>query len=646
MNQRNHPFSTYLLAIWLCLFGGMAVAQTNLKVRKITFSGTDAFPEKELKSLLKSQEKKKFNARFANLDRILLTNYYQMRGFLNVYVDYKVNKDGDEIVLDFQVNEGKRYYLKEKNFTGNEQYKTIHLYDRVYLKEGQPYQQSEVDAGINRIETLYTNNGKPYIVLTVDRKIVEDTLIVLNFTVDEGVTVHIADVTFAFEGEQHVKRFLLRREMQIDKGDLFSREKIDKSQKNIYSTGLFQYVNYELVPKTNDPSQVVLHWKLAEKKMAWLGFRFGVGNEQDDAKGNITTFDFTAEGGHRNIAGTARSISLQVVPSLHYGRETPNSPRKLLNPRNQYSFTFVEPWVLNTRTPGVFKISLTDESPPITNLPATSLETSFNISHVFENYWSYTAGISFQKVDLQENTDISRVNLSELTNLIAGGQDLIYAITFVPVKDRRDNLFTPNRGYLTEFYNKFAYTRSRPIFAGQAQDTLVTNLFYKFNMQWSRYQKFPLQKKWVFATRIRAAGLIEMGDAQDVQFIPQSERFYIGGANTVRGYPERFIGEIITYIDGDGNEQQEPLGGKYLFLANAELRIPLFWLFQAETFIDGGNIFQSSSEFENFSLKMGSGIGLAVITPFGPVRFDYGWKWFPKPGESAGNFHIGISFAF
>ncbi|MCB0301538.1 MAG: hypothetical protein KDE52_15885, partial [Calditrichaeota bacterium] len=117
MNQRNHPFLIYLLAIWLCLFGGIAVAQSNLKVRKITFSGTDAFPEKELKNLLKSQEKKKFNARFANLDRILLTNYYQMRGFLNVYVDYKVNKDGDEIVLDFQVNEGKRYYLKEKNFT-------------------------------------------------------------------------------------------------------------------------------------------------------------------------------------------------------------------------------------------------------------------------------------------------------------------------------------------------------------------------------------------------------------------------------------------------------------------------------------------------------------------------------------------------
>ena len=48
MNQRNHPFLIYLLAIWLCLFGGIAVAQSNLKVRKIIFSGTDAFPEKEL----------------------------------------------------------------------------------------------------------------------------------------------------------------------------------------------------------------------------------------------------------------------------------------------------------------------------------------------------------------------------------------------------------------------------------------------------------------------------------------------------------------------------------------------------------------------------------------------------------------------
>ncbi len=171
-------------------------------------------------------------------------------------------------------------------------------------------------------------------------------------------------------------------------------------------------------------------------------------------------------------------------------------------------------------------------------------------------------------------------------------------------------------------------------------------MFYKFNFQWSRYQKFALKKSWTFATRLRTAGIVEFGTRRSIELIPQTERFYLGGANTVRGYEERFIGEILTYQKQDGSIEQEPLGGKYLVLGNAELRIPLFWLFEGEVFLDAGNIFQEVEDMKNFSLKVSSGIGLAIITPFGPLRFDYGWKWFRKTGESAGNFHIGISFAF
>ncbi len=636
-----------VMLIWLFVGAvSIANAQQKLKIAKITFTGTKTFSPKSLKELLKSKEKKHFNARFANIDRILLTNYYQLNGFLNVYVDYKVNKDGNKIFLEFQINEGQRFYLKEKRFVGNELIADVHLARLIELNEGDYYQQQKVDEGINRIETLYNNRGKPYVEIKVDRSVESDSLIVLTCNINEGVTVHIADIVYEFEGEQRSKRFILRREMAFQVGDIFSREKIEKSQKNIYSTGLFQFVNYRLEPLPDDPSRVVVRWQLSEKKTAWIGFRFGVGNEQDDAKGNITTFDFTAEGGHRSIAGTARSFSLQIVPSFHYGRATPNSPRKFRNPRNQYTVSFVEPWMFETRTPGVLKISWTDEKPPITTLPAKTLLASFNISHEFDNFWSYSAGISYQQVEIEKNTDISQVSLQELNNLIAGGQDLIYAVTVVPVKDRRDNLFTPRRGYLTEFFNKIAYTRSRPILAGEAQDTLVTNMFYKFNFQWSRYQKFALKKSWTFATRLRTAGIVEFGTRRSIEFIPQTERFYLGGANTVRGYEERFIGEILTYQKQDGSIEQEPLGGKYLVLCNAELRIPLFWLFEGEVFLDAGNIFQEVEDMKNFSLKVSSGIGLAIITPFGPLRFDYGWKWFRKTGESAGNFHIGISFAF
>ena len=114
----------------------------------------------------------------------------------------------------------------------------------------------------------------------------------------------------------------------------------------------------------------------------------------------------------------------------------------------------------------------------------------------------------------------------------------------------------------------------------------------------------------------------------------------------MRGYAEQMIGEVDELVTEDGERIALPVGGKYQLLMNAELRLPLFWLFYGEIFTDIGNIWQQRKDLANFSLKAGSGAGIAFITPFGPIRFDYGLKWFPAAGESAGDFHIGISFAF
>lgn len=141
--------------------------------------------------------------------------------------------------------------------------------------------------------------------------------------------------------------------------------------------------------------------------------------------------------------------------------------------------------------------------------------------------------------------------------------------------------------------------------------------------------------------------MLEFGGRQPIEFIPTTERYYLGGASTIRGYAEQSIGRQVEVYNPDGSLQQTiPVGGKYVLLGNAELRIPLFWLFIAEAFVDAGNLWEEIEDLKSFSLKVGSGVGLAIATPFGPIRFDYGLKWFPKKGEKPGEFHIGISFAF
>ncbi|MGH1363802.1 MAG: BamA/OMP85 family outer membrane protein [Calditrichia bacterium] len=619
---------TILVLATVLLLTLSCFAQEKLKVVDVLFEGNASIPAEEFKRVIKSRKGLEFNQRVHRVDRTLLTNYYQLRGFLKVFVEVEYRKEGDKIFVVFLISEGVRSYLKEIVFFGNESVDENTIRGMFAIKNGDVFRRTAIDNGLNTLEQYHLNNGRPYVVLTDREDVESDSLVTVQIYIHEDDKVVIEKIRYT--GLDKAKRFLLRREMDIEEGEFYSRTAINRSQSNIYSTGLFELVNFRLAPIEDDRSRVALTWQLTEKKVRWTGLRFGVSHE--DAQSDVITFDFTLEGGHRNLFGTARSISMRAVPSIYYGRVQEGGNRRLLNPRNEYTFTFTEPWVFNTRTPGQFSVSYAQQAQPVATRELTTFSTSWKLSHKFRNNWYYTGGIGFERVKTASDT---------LRIQIASGQDLIYSIYIDPVKDQRDNVLNPRRGYLTELRNKFVFSTSPDSVDGE--EVKIRNTFYKAKFQWARYQKFALYKPWVLATRIGFGGIIGLGDSRPVTQIPITERFYVGGASSVRGYVENGIGDSVT--DGDGNEV--PIGGKTELVANAELRMPLFWLFYGEVFIDAGNVWKSwESMQKNFSLKAGSGAGLVVVTPFGPIRFDYGVKLFPEQGESFGEFHIGIAFAF
>jgi outer membrane protein insertion porin family len=88
------------------------------------------------------------------------------------------------------------------------------------------------------------------------------------------------------------------------------------------------------------------------------------------------------------------------------------------------------------------------------------------------------------------------------------------------------------------------------------------------------------------------------------------------------------------------------LGGKMMYLGNAELRFPIWWLFMGELFFDSGQVWREIKDMRVSDIKLGSGAGIALMTPIGPIRFDYGIKLMPESYEETSNFHIGFYFAF
>ncbi|MFA5069033.1 MAG: BamA/TamA family outer membrane protein, partial [Candidatus Omnitrophota bacterium] len=128
----------------------------------------------------------------------------------------------------------------------------------------------------------------------------------------------------------------------------------------------------------------------------------------------------------------------------------------------------------------------------------------------------------------------------------------------------------------------------------------------------------------------------------DSTYVPIYERFFAGGANTVRGYKERSIGPR------DANTG-DPIGGEAMLVGNAELTYPVFKNFKIAAFYDIGNVWHSTDDHIKVDdFKSGAGFGVRVKTPIGPVKVDLGYpldKAHPDDRQKV-RFHFSMTRGF
>ena len=603
-----------ILLIWFALVGAAA---TNLEIRRVEIHGNRAFSSGHLKGLLSTHKGRKFDIRFIRLDQIRLTNFYQREGFLNVFVSADYQRKGDIVSVIFTIREGQRYFLKSIQFVGNTIVPDDELRKMFPVEDGEPYRMLLIEEGFNRVENYYLDHGKPYVILKPEKQTVQDSLIGLTVHIDEQETVVVDEIRI--QGLRLTRKYVVERELEIHPGDVYSKSKIERTQGKIYSTGLFQLVSMNLVPSNTGRSRVTLVINVQEKRPAWVGLRFGVSYEQVTDYGGTSgsTFDITLEGGHRNLLGSGQSLSLSAVPSYRFDFTN----RSLENLRNKFQLSYVQPWLFVLHTPFIVQVFYERVNFAHTLARYSSFTGLAKVTHEFSNHWHLVETFAFQ--------DVRTDSLA----LLPQGQDRVYSVTSTIIRDERDNFLNPGHGYILEFQNKLALSSSRNL-QGSGR---VQNRFTRMVFQWSRYQPFRLKPRWTLASRIRGGIILDFAANGR---IPVLERFYLGGSSSVRGYPERSLGPR------EPGDPSVASGGKLMLLGNVELRMPLFWLFYATVFTDAGNVWRDVSDFRVQDIKVSSGGGIALMTPLGPFRLDYGRKWFPEPGRGKGEFHVGISFVF
>jgi len=577
----------------------------KIKIAKINFIGLKSYPRKKIKKLMKVREKKFFKEEELQEDLSKIEEFFRNRGYLKVELGEPIiayDKERTEMYITIFIYEGEPYIVKEINFEGNTEFEDKQLKKAVKLKIDEIYREKDFRETVGRIQELYGEKGYIRMRIMPQYDYDEDKReVYCNFNIEEGGVVYVDDILL--EGNIVTRDYVIERECLLDRGDPLNVQKVRKTQERIYNLGFFSDVKVD-IGQTIDPNKVDLVFDVIEQKTGLAS----VGAGYSSSDGLLGTIQITQS----NLFGRGQRLSLL----WEFGEKKQN-----------YQISFNEPWLLGTRTPFGFTIydlvrrkeyeSETDRELYKEGRRGGSIKIGRYLMDILSLHFKY----GYEQVEIFDIGVDSEIKDQE-------GKNTTSSFTTSIVRDSRDNFFDASRGSRNSFSTEVA----GGMFGGD-------NNFVKYLVSSSWF--FPTFWHFVFGVNTEAGAVDRFGPSKEV---PIYERFYVGGAESVRGYDYR--GEIGP-----------PEGGKVMFYANAEYKFPLVMergrtVLQGAIFYDIGGTWRNTSDvkfkrgLEEDNLKAGFGAGIRFKTPVFPIRLDWGYGLDHRPDEDKSQWHFTIGQVF
>jgi outer membrane protein insertion porin family len=598
-------------------------------ISQIKIEGNAFFSESKIRSHLFSRQRSLWGfLRTGSRDQVLrysadrdtseVKYLYIREGFLNVKITERyevVPKDSSAVVI-ITVVEGSRFLIGRAALHINDSlpFASDLSHEMRHLETGKPVDPIAMNELFFNLKTVFANNGYPYasVSQTLDSSAGAGKS-VINITAAEGPLTRFGRLNIKDSTLRYYSPYLVRREIAFNEGEVYSRKAIVESQRRLYTTGLFNSISLNIAkPDSTADTAAALDstpdFTLSAIERKPHFFTMQTGASQDSLHDFI--WDFTGGWGKRNIF-VSRRLELSfnsryvVIPTW----------RPLLY---RYQISYTEPWFMNLRLPLTFTGRF---EPGIKSLLQNYKIQTWGLSVTTRKEWSERTYATLSGE--YENVNVYGVPAGEAA-VIRQEENISIRrkLTANLVRDTRLDRFMPASGYYTTYFAQYV----GGILGGD-------DSFIKLEYSWARYQ--PATGRTVYATRIKAGWVKQTGSSHSV---PTEDRFYLGGANSIRGFAENSIGPRRADGSNDG-------ANSYLIF-NQELRTPLFWRFWGSMFTDLGNGWASFSDAGLDNILFSYGVGIQFISPAGPLRLDYAHR-VEAAGYNAGDrFHVTILYAF
>jgi outer membrane protein assembly complex protein YaeT len=549
----------------------------------------------------------------------LVHRFYIAEGFLDAVVDsprYNFHEQSNEVDVVVPIHEGRQYFFGRISFDGQTIYDAETLRGQIVDLLQRPYTDARVADIPRRLQAYFKARGYYDVKVAANGAPEEavDGRVPVQISISAGPVYHFDGVTVSGLERLHPS-FVTKRFSRLS-GKAYSPDLLDERFRTLMKTGLFNLLQIKPVPV--DGHLLRLDISAEEAKSKEFGFWVGF----DTYEGALAGVQI----GDRDLFGYGRPLtaSIEVSQRSYKGEilyedpfflDTDFSFRARVN-----AFTFnydgYTKFELGGRVELTRKITKYDEAGLVlavrhVKITDSEIKPAFLLGDT-TNYFANTIGLT-NTLDFRESPLVNpRGFLIGNTLDVASnafGSDIQYIRGTMRV------------GYYLPFGPK-------SLTPGVVEDQSAGTPF----------QRWFHQSSIAFGARAGIIHSLTSSGADEATAIPIDERFFNGGATTVRSFGERDLGPH----DNHGH----PVGGEFFTVFNVEYTFPILGELQGAVFFDAGNLLPTSEDIGLNDMRYAIGAGLRYKLPVGPIRLDYGVNPDPRPDEDFGAFHFSFGFAF
>jgi len=561
------------------------------------------------------------------LDALLA--WYLKEGYWDAHVLKQefIPIDSDCYALQLTIDQGPRSYLTSLSIECFKELEHQGPFARVQKKDlhipfdsGMLHEQRRWLLEYFRAQGYFHVDIKPYIVK-------DNGQVAVTWKINRGQSQNKFGKTVVVGSNKFPIEYILR-ELQYKEGQLWNQDALKQSFFKLKDLEVFEHINFspDQVTKQEDEKAIIL--RLQEDEKYEVRLRGGVELQNFTQQFSVDGFTYRVGGAFivKNPFNQGDQFSLDGDSARGY--------RELVA---KYRL----PWIFGQPFKTEFELFTNQYLQPgfigstknIYQLSTHGCLVGFsrNLNYVDTGL---NVGFEWMQTKIPDRSDKMQRFIDSVARAIDFDPRLLARqVPFLRVEptvvvDVLDQKINPTKGSFTVVTLKGLFPLNR---------LNINTYVIKASLEQSVFAPF---KSLVFALRFRCGHIFQ----DKFSSIMPSERFYLGGANSIRSYDTDFAPPLGVFCNDEGQQNFAPQGGRSMFNINAEVRFPIYKRLGGVLFQDLGAL--SNNRFADFQAKnilAGTGIGLRLATPVGPLRFDFAWKW-TKPDPSCRSFAWFLTF--